>query len=72
MHVKYASCNMYWIIKKNILEINFLLIIQKLSRKVLWHTDPLLVKDIETNNETTAVAMQQRRKHASTTIDLLL
>jgi hypothetical protein len=30
----------------------------------LWHIDPLLGKDLETNNETTAVAMQQRGKHA--------
>jgi hypothetical protein len=34
--------------------------------------DPLLVKDLEANNETTAVAMQQCDEHASTTIELLL
>jgi hypothetical protein len=28
----------------------------------------LLGKDLETNNETTAVAMQQRGKHAFTTV----
>jgi hypothetical protein len=33
---------------------------------------PLLGKDLETNNETAAVAMQRRCKHASTTIELLL
>jgi hypothetical protein len=33
---------------------------------------PLLSKDLETNNETTAVAMQHRVKHASTIIELLL
>jgi hypothetical protein len=33
---------------------------------------PLLGKDLETDNETTAVAMQRRGKHASTTIELLL
>jgi hypothetical protein len=32
----------------------------------------LLGKDLETNNKTTAVVMQQRGKHASTTIELLL
>jgi hypothetical protein len=37
---------------------------------VLWHIDPLLGKDLETN-ETTAVAMQRSRKPASTTIQLL-
>jgi hypothetical protein len=35
---------------------------------MLWHIDPLLGKDLETKNETTAVAMQRRRKHASATI----
>jgi hypothetical protein len=38
----------------------------------LWRIDPLLGKDFETNNETTAVAMQRRGKRASTTIELLL
>jgi hypothetical protein len=38
----------------------------------MWRIDQLLRKDLETNNETTAVAMQQRGKHASTTIELLL
>jgi hypothetical protein len=33
---------------------------------------PLLDKDLETNNETTAVVMQRRCKHASTTIELML
>jgi hypothetical protein len=37
----------------------------------MWRTDPLLDKDLETN-ETTAVAMQRRGKHASTTTKLLL
>jgi hypothetical protein len=32
----------------------------------------LLGKDLETNNETTSVAMQRRGKHAPTTIELLL
>jgi hypothetical protein len=32
----------------------------------------LLAKDLNTNNETTAVAMQRHGKHASTTIELLL
>jgi hypothetical protein len=39
---------------------------------VLWRIDPLLGKDLETNNETTTVAMQRGGKHASTTIELLL
>jgi hypothetical protein len=37
----------------------------------LWRTDPLLGKDLETN-ETTAIAMQQHGKQASTTTELLL
>jgi hypothetical protein len=32
----------------------------------LWHIDPLLGKDLETD-ETTAVVMQRRGKHTSTT-----
>jgi hypothetical protein len=39
---------------------------------VLWRIDLLLVKDLETNNKVTAVAMQRRDKHASTTVELLL
>jgi hypothetical protein len=35
---------------------------------ISWRIDPLPGKDLETNNETTTVAMQQRCKHASTTI----
>jgi hypothetical protein len=41
-------------------------------RFLLWCIDPLLGKNLETNNETTAVAMQQRDKHACTTRQLLL
>jgi hypothetical protein len=39
---------------------------------ILWCIDPLLGKDLETNNETTAVAMQRRCKRASATMELLL
>jgi hypothetical protein len=39
---------------------------------LLWRIDPLPGKDLETNNEATAVAMQRRGKHASITIELLL
>jgi hypothetical protein len=39
---------------------------------LLWRIDLLLGKDLETNNETTTAAMQQRGKHASKTIELLL
>jgi hypothetical protein len=39
---------------------------------ILWRMDPLLGRDLETNNETKAVAMQQSGKHPSTIIDLLL
>jgi hypothetical protein len=39
---------------------------------MLWRIEPLLGKDLETNNDTTAVAMQRRGKHASTPIELLL
>jgi hypothetical protein len=35
---------------------------------VLWRIGPLLCKDLEINNQTTADAMQQRDKHTSTTI----
>jgi hypothetical protein len=38
---------------------------------ILWRIDPLLGKDLETD-ETTAFAMQQSGKHASTAIGLLL
>jgi hypothetical protein len=38
---------------------------------ILWRIEPLLDKDLETNNETTAVAKEQRGKHASTTIEVL-
>jgi hypothetical protein len=38
----------------------------------MWRIDLLLGKDLETNNETTAVAMHQRGKHTSTTVELLL
>jgi hypothetical protein len=38
----------------------------------MWRIDPLQGKCLETNNETTFVAMQRRSKHASTTIELLL
>jgi hypothetical protein len=37
---------------------------------ITWRIDPLLGKDLETNNETTGVAMQRYGKHASTTIEL--
>jgi nicotinate-nucleotide pyrophosphorylase len=36
--------------------------------KTLWHIDLLLSKDLETNNDITAVAMQRNDKHAFTTI----
>jgi hypothetical protein len=39
--------------------------------KILWRIEPLPDKDLEINNETRAVAMQRRGKHASTT-ELLL
>jgi hypothetical protein len=39
---------------------------------ILWHIDPLLGKDLETKKDTTAIAMQQRGKHTSTTIEILL
>jgi hypothetical protein len=35
---------------------------------IMWHIHPLLGKHPETNNETTAAAMQRRSKHASTTV----
>jgi hypothetical protein len=42
-----------------------------LQTYLLWHIDPSVGKDLETN-ETTAVAMQRRGKHTCTTIELLL
>jgi hypothetical protein len=39
---------------------------------LLWRTDPLPGKDLETNNEATTVAMQRRGKQASITIVLPL
>jgi hypothetical protein len=42
------------------------------SFNILWRIDPLLGKDLETNNETTGFATQRRGKHVSTTIELLL
>jgi hypothetical protein len=38
----------------------------------MWRIGSLLGKDLETNNNTTAFAMQRGCKHASTTIELLL
>jgi hypothetical protein len=38
----------------------------------LWRIDCLLGKDLETNNETIAVATQRGGKHPSTAIELLL
>jgi hypothetical protein len=38
---------------------------------LLWHTDTLLGNDHETNNETTAIAMQQLRKYATVLEPLL-
>jgi hypothetical protein len=45
---------------------------KQLPTLILWHTDLLVVKDLETNNETTAAAMQQCDKHAYITIKLPL
>jgi hypothetical protein len=39
---------------------------------ILWRTEHLIGEDLETNNETTAVAMLWRDKHTSTTIELRL
>jgi hypothetical protein len=38
------------------------------TNRILLRIDPLLGKDLERNNETTAVATQWHGKHASTTI----
>jgi hypothetical protein len=42
-----------------------------LQDTVLWRIDWFLGKNLEINNETTAVTMQRRGNHASTTIELL-
>jgi hypothetical protein len=39
---------------------------------ILWHTDLLLDKDLETDSETAAITKQQCHKHTSTVIELLL
>jgi hypothetical protein len=43
-----------------------------MNENVLWRIDPLLGKDLVTNNEITTAAMQLMGKHAFTTIELLL
>jgi hypothetical protein len=35
------------------------------------HVDPLVGKDLETNNEKTVIAMQRHSNHTSTTTELL-
>jgi hypothetical protein len=55
-------------------DVDSYVIIRKLLHSILdilLRTEPLLSKDLETNNET-AVAMQQRGKQASRTIQLLV
>jgi hypothetical protein len=42
----------------------------ELSGSILWRIDPLLGKDLETNNETTTVAMQRYSKNSSKTIEV--
>jgi hypothetical protein len=37
--------------------------------RILWRIDPLLGKDLETDYETTTVAMQRCGKHTYTTIE---
>jgi hypothetical protein len=39
---------------------------------ILWHIDPLVGKDLKTNNETTVIATERHSKRASTTTELLL
>jgi hypothetical protein len=39
---------------------------------IIWLIDPLLGKDLKTNHETTAIAMQVCSKHPSTTVELPL
>jgi hypothetical protein len=60
-------------VKDNVMEwcFSLRLLICRSDKIVLWRIDPLLGKDLGTD-EITAVAMQQRGKHASTTIRLLL
>jgi hypothetical protein len=43
-----------------------------LKKGAVWRIDPLLGKDLETSNKTTAIAMQQHGKHACMTIEVLL
>jgi hypothetical protein len=57
----------YYIIYFQLFYFNFYLFDNAL---LLWRRDPLLGNDLETNNETRAVAMQQRGKHAFRTIYL--
>jgi hypothetical protein len=39
---------------------------------LLWRIDPLVGKDLETDNDTTAASMQRRGKYASVTMEFLL
>jgi hypothetical protein len=41
----------------------------KIYRKILWHIDPLLGNDRETNNETTAVARQRPTRNNGSTVE---
>jgi hypothetical protein len=41
------------------------------GRIIVWHTDPLLCNDRETNNDTTVIVRQQLCKYA-TVLELLL
>jgi hypothetical protein len=43
-----------------------------LKEGAMWRIDPLMGRDLEANNRTTAVAVQRRGKHISTTMKLLL
>jgi hypothetical protein len=58
------SCLNLWVLKNADYGLHILCI--------LWHKDPLLGKDLEINNETTAIAMQRHDNHTSTTRELLL
>jgi hypothetical protein len=49
-----------------------IIVFTKCLWSMLWRIDPLLGKDLETNKEITAVAMQRSCKHAYTTMELLL
>jgi hypothetical protein len=47
------------------------MVISFFNFSIMWHIDPLLCNDRETNNETTAIAIQELRRYATVLQPLL-